>query len=379
MGFYMDSLGIVLAIVIWIGHACIWTTLLSVFYSQPWPKRFLKPWRLFTGAVIGLFPLALIFGPRADGTDTPLAVDLYFGLCFLFGAAVFPPITLYRLLHSRPSCLLSERTETIDLWKQLGPSVRGDGKWNWLTRLPGNCVFRVDVTELSLKLPRLPPKLDGLSILLLSDLHFHGTPSKVWFDAIIDRLLQFPKPDIVVLAGDYVDTDTHRDWIAPVLGRLQWNDIGVAILGNHDAYHEPERVRQELAKAGYAVLGDQSREVAIRGERCLFTGNEAPWFPAPTAIPDGGFRICVSHSPDQFRWAQLQGVDLILAGHVHGGQIRVPVIGSIFVPSFYGRRYDRGVFENNGTVMVVGRGLSGKEPLRFRCYPQVIRIVLRSV
>ena len=379
MGFYMDSLGIVLAIVIWIGHACIWTTLLNVFYSQPWPKRFLKPWRLLTGAVIGLFPLALIFGPRADGTDTPLPLSGYYAVCFGYGMVVLPIITLVRNLRPRPVCVIEERTETVDLWKQLGPSVRGDGKWNWLTRLPGNCVFRVDVTELSLKLPRLPPKLDGLSILLLSDLHFHGTPSKVWFDAIIDRLLQFPKPDIVVLAGDYVDTDAHRDWIAPVLGRLQWNDIGVAILGNHDAYHEPERVRQELAKAGYAVLGDQSREVAIRGERCLFTGNEAPWFPAPTAIPDGGFRICVSHSPDQFRWAQLQGVDLILAGHVHGGQIRVPVIGSIFVPSFYGRRYDRGVFENNGTVMVVGRGLSGKEPLRFRCHPQVIRIVLRSV
>ena len=53
------------------------------------------------------------------------------------------------------------------------------------------------------------------------------------------------------------------------------------------------------------------------------------------------------------------------------------VVGSIFVPSVYGRRFDQGVFERDGTVMVVGRGLSGKEPLRFRCRPQVLRLTLR--
>ena len=150
----------------------------------------------------------------------------------------------------------------------------------------------------------------------------------------------------------------------------------MAILGNHDAYHEPQLIRTELEKCGIAVIGAESKVVTIRGERCVFTGNELPWFPAPATPPTGGFRICVSHSPDRFGWAQQHGFDLVLAGHVHGGQVRVPIIGSIFVPSLYGRRYDMGVFEKNGTVMIVGRGLSGKEPLRFRCHPQVIRIVL---
>jgi predicted MPP superfamily phosphohydrolase len=68
----------------------------------------------------------------------------------------------------------------------------------------------------------------------------------------------------------------------------------------------------------------------------------------------------------------------MLCGHVHGGQIRLPVVGSIFVPSLYSRRFDMGVFENGETVMVVNRGLSGKEPLRFCCHPQVVRITLRS-
>ena len=377
----MLALEILIALVLWIGHAYLWTTLLNVAYSQPLPKWFLKPWRLFTGLVIVLFPLALYLAHHEERYEITFLNSLWGGyiwFCLFLGGMVFPAITAFRYASPRPACVLAECTKTLDLWKTLGPAVRGNGKWLWLTRLPGNCVFRVDVTELTLKLPWLPAKLDGLSILLLSDLHFHGTPSKAWFDAIIDHLQTLPKPDIVVLAGDYVDTDTHSEWLAPILGRLHWNDIGVAIFGNHDAYHHPNRTRQELEKLGFAVLGNQSCEVTIRGERCVFTGNEAPWFPAPTAVPDGGFRICVSHSPDQFRWAQSQGFDLILCGHVHGGQIRLPIIGSIFVPSRYGRRYDMGVFENNGTVMVVGRGLSGKEPLRFRCHPQVIRMVLRG-
>ncbi|HET6574847.1 MAG TPA: hypothetical protein VFG68_14675, partial [Fimbriiglobus sp.] len=93
--------------------------------------------------------------------------------------------------------------------------------------------------------------------------------------------------------------------------------------------------------------------------------------------PPDLFRLCLSHTPDNFYWGQRNRVRLMVCGHVHGGQVRVPVIGSIFVPSIYGRRFDGGVFEGGGTVMVVGRGLSGKEPLRFRCKPQVVRLTLR--
>jgi len=376
----LQAMEIFVALAVCIGHACIWTTLLNVLYSQPLPKWFLKPWRLLTGLVIVAFPLLVI--RTHDGyLHAPRNLYgsgwLYHDACFIFGAISLPVVTLVRNLRPRPRCVLQERTVTLDLWKALGPAARGCGKGHWLTRLPGNGVFRLDVTELTLRMPQLPASLDGLSVLLLSDLHFHGTPSRPWFDAVIDRLLQFPTPDVVVLAGDFVDTDTHHEWIGPILGRLRWNEVGVAILGNHDIQHRPERTREELAKLGFDILGDGSKEIEIRGEACVFTGNEAPWFPAPTSVPDGGFRICVSHSPDQFTWAHRHGFDLILCGHVHGGQIRLPVIGSIFVPSFYGRRYDMGVFEKGGTVMVVGRGLSGKEPLRFRCHPQVIRMVLR--
>ena len=68
----------------------------------------------------------------------------------------------------------------------------------------------------------------------------------------------------------------------------------------------------------------------------------------------------------------------MLSGHVHGGQIRFPIFGSMLVPSKYGRRYDCGAFDEKPTFLYVGRGLSGEHPIRYLCKPEVTRIVLRS-
>ena len=69
-------------------------------------------------------------------------------------------------------------------------------------------------------------------------------------------------------------------------------------------------------------------------------------------------------------------MDLMLAGHNHGGQIRFPVFGSLFVPSIYSRRYDCGTFNEGTTLLNVSRGMSGQQPLRFNCRPEVTRFVL---
>ena len=95
----------------------------------------------------------------------------------------------------------------------------------------------------------------------------------------------------------------------------------------------------------------------------------------PAAGPDRlsrtGSGLLVSHTPDNIGWARRNGCRLMLSGHNHGGQIRVPVFGSLFVPSRYSRRYDMGTFHEPPTVLHVNRGLSGKEAIRFRCRPQV--------
>lgn len=367
----------------WVGHACIWTALLNTLYGHPLPKLFLKGWRYFTGLVIAAFPLApwtlwkLDAVNRSEAWAAPVLV--YFGLCWLFGLLVFPVITVRRLLRRPPACVVSESRRTVDLWPELGRKLVGDGKLAAATRLPGNCVFRVDFTDLTLAPPGLPREWDGLTMLVLNDLHFHGTPSRAFFERVSNELSAGPTPDLVFLPGDFVDTHSHREWIGPLLGILSATHGKFAILGNHDRHYDPERVREELRSAGYTVLGNGWREETIRGVRCVVVGHEGPWFAPPpdlSGAPADRPRLCLSHTPDNFYWGVANRVTLMLCGHVHGGAIRLPVVGSIFVPSVYGRRFDEGVFEEGGTVMVVNRGLSGREPIRFRCNPEALRVTL---
>ena len=376
----------------WIGHACVWTSILNHLYGRSLPKILLRWWRHFTALILLAFPVLLWSAKNPDAPTYSIGGDqlnglwgrivlVYAAICLIFGAVIFPIITVFRLLRKQPPSLLAETTRTLDLWPELGAKLIGDNRLAAMARLPWNGLFQVDFTDQTLALEDLPAQWEGLSILILSDLHFHGTPSQAFFHRIIDEIMAGPLPDLVCLIGDFIDSNEHHQWIQPILGRLKAREGKFAILGNHDLLYDPTRVRQELKSAGYEVPGNSWQEITIRDITGLVIGHEGPWFrPGPdlASAPRNTFRLCLSHTPDNFYWAQANTVSLMLCGHVHGGAIRIPGVGSIFVPSIYGRRFDMGAFEENGTSLVVSRGLSGKEPLRFRCNPQVIRLTLRK-
>jgi predicted MPP superfamily phosphohydrolase len=228
-------------------------------------------------------------------------------------------------------------------------------------------------------LPQLPPAWEGLSILHLSDLHFKGSPDRPFFQHVMDLCRDW-EPDLVAVTGDLVDSSRHHRWIVPVLGRLRWRIGAFAILGNHDSWREPARIRRRLGRLGFRVLGNTWELTQVRGLPLAVIGHEGPWFqPEPDLrdCPTGVFRLLLSHTPDNIRWAQRHGVDLMLAGHNHGGQIRLPVVGSVFSPSRYGRRYDMGTFFEPPTLLHVTRGLGGQHPVRYNCRPEVAKLVLR--
>ena len=87
-------------------------------------------------------------------------------------------------------------------------------------------------------------------------------------------------------------------------------------------------------------------------------------------------RIVLSHSPDQLGWARAQDADLMLAGHTHGGQIRIPPLGAIFSPSVWGVKHISGVYYSPPTILHVTRGISGGTPARWLCPPEIARLKL---
>jgi predicted MPP superfamily phosphohydrolase len=307
---------------------------------------------------------------------------IYVALCWVVGLVLVPLVTVRRWLRRTPAQQLSNHTLTVDVAGQLGRRPLGSGSLRnrWLAYFPGNQIFQVDLVEQTFRMPQLPLAWDGLTILHLTDLHLCGTPDRDYYEHVLDRCRE-PVPDLVAITGDILDRPPRFDWVLPLLGRLRWQVGAFAIFGNHDCETDLPRLRGLLDQLGIESMGGRWKTVLVRGQPLIILGNELPWLPpAPDLAdcPSEGFRLCLSHTPDTLPWARQQRIDLVLAGHNHGGQVRIPGFGPVLVPSIYSRRYDCGVFYEAPTLMYVGRGLGGTQPLRWGCRPEVTRIVLRK-
>lgn len=369
-----------------LGHLVLMIASHNWLYGLPLPRWAGDVIHLTHGLSIVAFPVALLWGFGWDLAGLPLPATeftaahlfaLYVLLCVLVGFVGLPLNTLARLMRRDPTIEKSSRV--VDVVKHLGYRPAGTSKERYLTYLPYNEAFQVEFVERTICLPRLPAAWDGLTVVHLSDLHLKGTPDREFFRFVMDRCAAW-EPDLVAVTGDIADSMHHMRWIVPVLGRLRWRIAAFAILGNHDHWYDPPFIRRRLRRLGMHVLDNTWRQIDVRGQPLVVIGHEGPWLrPRPdlSDCPREPFRLCLSHTPDNLRWARRQGVDLMLSGHVHGGQIRFPLFGSVLVPSRYGRRYDCGVFDEPPTLLHVSRGLSGDHPLRYLCRPEVTRLTLR--
>jgi predicted MPP superfamily phosphohydrolase len=254
--------------------------------------------------------------------------------------------------------------------------------------LPGNQILRPQLHEKQLMLSGLPVAWDGIRIAHLTDLHISGRIGKSYFAQVVDHVND-AQPDIIAITGDIIERERCIDWIPETLGRLTAPRGVYFVLGNHDQRVDRERLIAKLTGCGHIHMGGQTRMLeaeSAESSRILLAGNELPWQgPAPTvplakregACP-GELRVLLAHTPDQFGWAHAHDFNLMLAGHNHGGQVCVPLLGAVLVPSRHGTRYAAGVFTRGKTVMHVGRGTSSLSPIRYNCPPEVAILVLRS-
>jgi predicted MPP superfamily phosphohydrolase len=110
-------------------------------------------------------------------------------------------------------------------------------------------------------------------------------------------------------------------------------------------------------------------------------GSEVPWLgsnPPAVGPVNAIVRLLLSHSPDQMTFARQNGYQLMLSGHTHGGQVVLPVIGPMFAPSMHGVSFAAGLFEWPGFTLHVSRGIGAKDPLRWRCCPELTCLHVQS-
>ncbi len=371
------------------GHCELWTAALNRVYANAWSRRRLKRWRRWHDGSLCLFPPLLVAwvgffrpGVLVGGEWNDLGLG-WSGYALLCGCGTLSLIVhaIWRVLRPRPASITRRDSRIVDLARQLGGRPIGAGRHQGMARLPLNQAFQLDIVTRRINLPGLPAAWDGLTIVQLTDLHFTGTVDRRWFDAVID-LVNESQPDLAVCTGDLVDEISLVDWLPQTLGRVNAPLGRFFILGNHDQYQRPDEIRRVMVdQAGWKDLAGRCESIEHHGRTLEIGGTESPWMgehPSFDPAPAPALRLLLSHTPDNVTWAQRQGVDLMLAGHNHGGQVCLPLIGPVYSPSRYGCRFAAGAFYRDPTLLVVTRGLSGRHPLRWLCRPELTRIVLAT-
>ena len=356
--------------------ACVVASI-NVLHGYPWQCRHTERVTLVALAVVGLASLELTrrywMVPVASWPTALAAAALF---CCVVALVVLPAATFARSRRLRSS---------LDMPRELRPALIeaprtdfvGDGHHSWMLRLPRNAALDLDTHDWSVPFDRLPREMDGLSILHLTDLHFSRAYDRRYFEAVFDAAAGMPA-DLVFVTGDLIDDPACVEWITPLLERLSGPRGRFAILGNHDHHHDVDPIADAVAAAGYTVLDGETTLVNVHGRPLAIGGTCAPWGRSipDDEVPDADFSLLLSHTPDLVYKSARQGWDFILAGHNHGGQVRLPVIGPVLMPSLYSRRFEHGFFRVPPSLMYVGMGVGAKHPIRYGCTPEISRFTL---
>ncbi|PWL42780.1 metallophosphoesterase [Christensenella sp. MSJ-20] len=251
------------------------------------------------------------------------------------------------------------------------------------------------VTDYTYQTRSVPDELDGMKILLLTDLHNKefGENNEALLDAIREGA-----PDLIAITGDLIsrnDTD-----LAPAVNLAKaCTEIAPVyyVTGNHERQSSlGAQLIAQLEEAGVTVLMDEAATVSYGEGKLSLWGisddlqayekehpqEEQLSFTLSRLRLEGNqrFRILLAHEPQFFSTYAKSGVDLVLSGHTHGGQFRIPLIGAVYCPDqgFFAK-YQSGVYTEGDTTMYLSRGLgSSTIPFRAFCRGELVFITLKA-
>ena len=242
--------------------------------------------------------------------------------------------------------------------------------------------YRLTIEHHQIHLRRLPPAFDGFRIVQLSDIHHSPFTSRAQIERAVETANSL-QPDIVALTGDYISKE--RRYAAPcaeLLGKLRARHGIFAVLGNHDHWTDAALITDLFRAEGMTVLVNQGMRFQLKGGALWLAGVDDTMVgleDLPLALAgsqEDELKLLLAHNPIILRRAARAGVDLVLSGHTHGGQVSLRSERS--VSDRPRRRLLRGLGREGETQIYVTRGLGTVVlPVRFGCPPEVSLLELR--
>lgn len=255
--------------------------------------------------------------------------------------------------------------------------------------------YIIKVERVSFEIKNLPSSFEKIKIVHLSDFHsrnFGKREQKLL--KIVDEL----NPDFIFITGDIVDWTTRDFDSCQVFWKeLSQNHEGrvFGVYGNHE--HRNPRfsiLKNALKESKIEILDNESRKINVNEDFVYLIGVDDPHLgfddieKAMKDVEDDAPKILLAHSPEIFRKVKEMdvdphtknsgvGIDLVLVGHTHGGQINIPWLVDFIIPLKYDKKYKRGLFKENSTYLYVNRGIGLVIlPLRFNSFPEITLIKL---
>jgi uncharacterized protein len=395
----------VLLILAGVGHAILWAAMVNRLHGLGAHRRWIDLATMFCAFMLVAMPIvvAVVLWQESRGRElvggsaTLWLIRGYLGLCAL-NCLVSVVLQFRHWMHvERRGVLRSNHTTRVDVKKPArfraeaetaifdGSNDRffAPGIPALLGRVPGNQVLDLHVHKKQLTIPRLTSPSSSLRIAHVSDFHMSGRIAKEYYVRTVEEVNRL-EPDLIAVTGDLVEFNRFLDWLPDTLGRLRAKGGVYFVRGNHDRRVDNTRLVAELEELGLIHLGGKWLQVEVDDVPIVLAGNELPWYiglPSFEHCPQHDnsglpLRILLAHGPDQFGWATHHGFDLVLAGHNHGGQVRLPLVGAILAPSLSGTRYAGGVFRRDNTVLHVSRGTASLTPFRWNCPPEIALLEL---
>ena len=242
---------------------------------------------------------------------------------------------------------------------------------------------RPQVFSVTLPIQDLHPSLEGFKILQMSDFHLYPYTRPELVKQAVD-LCNTRNADLVVLTGDYVWLQIEAIFeLTAILSGLQTKHGVYAVIGNHDIWTDVEVVLAGFDRQRIPVLMNQGLPISVGKGSFYLAGLDDGQSGHPDLqaaledAPPGDPVVLLFHEPDLADRVSLDSrVSLQLAGHTHGGQVRLPGIGAFILP-YLGRKYDYGLYRLNQMWLYTNGGIGTiSVPVRYRCPPEITEIIL---